>query len=317
MADRVELLEAALDSRPDGIALLGPGGDVVFWNRAAEAITGFTGIEVLGQPVSDALEPLLDAALQEDLPPGPQPSHGSLVHARHKLGHIFDAIARRVVLRDGLGGRIGVALVFHPAASLEALPHGEMPEGEQIEESHAEFEERLQAEFEDAEHGGAPIGVMWVNVDQAHTLHKTHGAAACHAMLGKVRHALAQGLRPADEMGRWGADEFLIVAHERTAEMLGAHAKTLAGLARTADFRWWGDRVSLSVSIGVAQWRTGTGEMLSGLLNRARQAMETSTSAGGNCVTVASPAVGPGVEGSEEGWQGSGEGAGGQSCSPS
>jgi chemotaxis protein MotA len=27
----------------------------------------------------------------------------------------------------------------------------------------------------------------------------------------------------------------------------------LAGLARTADFRWWGDRVSLTVSIGAAQ----------------------------------------------------------------
>ena len=28
--------------------------------------------------------------------------------------------------------------------------------------------------------------------------------------------------------------------------------KLLAGLARTADFRWWGDRVSLTVSVGVA-----------------------------------------------------------------
>ena len=54
-------------------------------------------------------------------------------------------------------------------------------------------------------------------------------------------------------MGRWGDDEFLIVAHERSAEMLASHAQTLAGLARTADFRWWGDRVSLTVSIGAAQ----------------------------------------------------------------
>ena len=28
-------------------------------------------------------------------------------------------------------------------------------------------------------------------------------------------------------------------------EMLAAHAQMLAGLARTADFRWWGDRLSL------------------------------------------------------------------------
>lgn len=290
MADRVELLEAALDSRPDGIALLDEGGAVVFWNRASEAFTGYAGVEVLGRAIPDLLESLmLDAALQEELPPGPQPSHGALVRLRHKLGHCFDAIARRVILRDGLGGRIGTALVFHSAASLEALPHGEMDEGERLEESQADFEERLQEEFEDSQTGGAPFGVLWINVDQAHELHKTHGAAACHAMLAKVRHALAKGMRPADEIGRWGADEFLIVSHERTAEMLTGHGQTLAGLARTADFCWWGDRISITVSIGAAQHRKGKSETLAHLLERARQAMETSTSMGGNRVTEPIP----------------------------
>ena len=84
-------------------------------------------------------------------------------------------------------------------------------------------------------------------------MRKTHGAGACEAMLEKIERALANGLRPAEELGRWGEDEFLVISHERTAEMLAAHAQTLAGLARTADFRWWGDRVSLTVSIGAAQ----------------------------------------------------------------
>ncbi|MFZ0301746.1 MAG: diguanylate cyclase [Terracidiphilus sp.] len=290
MADRVELLEAVLDSRPDGIALLDEDRVVVFWNRAAVEITGYGGAEVLGNAIPDPLEPLLeDGALQEDLPPGAQSSHSMLVHARHKFGHCFDAIARRVLLLDGSGERIGTAVVFHPAASLEALPHGEMPEGEQLEESQADFEERLQEGFDDSGNGGAPFGVLWINVDQAHELHKTHGAAACNAMLAKVRHALALGMRPADEIGRWGADEFLIVSHERTGEMLTAHAQMLAGLARTADFRWWGDRVSLTVSIGTAQRGKISGETLSHLLDRARQAMETSLSTGGNRVTASAP----------------------------
>jgi len=291
MADRMELLEAALDSGHDGIALLDENGSVVLWNRAAEAITGYPGIELLGRPIPEALETLLEYAPVQEDHGGSQSSRGELIHARHKLGHAFETIARRSLLRDGLGERIGTAVVFHPAASLEALPHGEMADGDRPEESRADFEERLQQEFDDSSHGGAPFGVLWINVDQAHDLHATHGAAACQAMLAKVRHALTQGMRPADEIGRWGTDEFLIVSHERSAEMLASHGQTLAGLARTADFRWWGDRVSLTVSIGAAQRSDERAETLADLLGRARQAMETSLSMGGNRVTASAPAV--------------------------
>lgn len=103
----------------------------------------------------------------------------------------------------------------------------------------------------------------------------------------KVWRALAQGLRPTEQMGRWNGTEFLIVAHERTAPMLLAHAQKLVGLARTADFRWWGDRVSVSASIGAAQASRAAGETLAHLLACAREAMETSMIAGGNRVTVA------------------------------
>ncbi len=88
-------------------------------------------------------------------------------------------------------------------------------------------------------------------------------------------------------MGYWGDDEFLIVSHERSADMLSAHAQMLAGLARTADFRWWGDRVSLTVSIGAAQAGNDAAETLTQLLKRAREAMEASSHEGGNRVTEA------------------------------
>jgi diguanylate cyclase (GGDEF)-like protein len=222
-----------------------------------------------------------------------------LVNARHKLGHGIPVIARVLVLRDGLAERIGTAALFHPAESLDALPHGESSEDEEVDQGRAEFEERLQMEFDDFTRGGPPFSVLWIGVDQAEELRKTHGASACHQMLEKVRHALVHGLRPAEEMSRWGDDEFLIVAHERSAEMLASHAQALAGLARTADFRWWGDRVSLTVSIGAAQAGGDRAETLAQLLERAREAMETSSRTGGNRATLAADdAAAAPVEGS-------------------
>jgi len=289
MNDRNELLEAALDSRPDGIALLDEDGQVVFWNRAAEAITGYTSPEVLAHFLPAPLGPLVfESALQEEMPVGtaPAPAGGALVHVRHKLGHGVPSMARRVVLRNALGEQIGMAVAFHPAESLDALPHGS---GEETGENEnlADFEERLHAEFDDFSRGGPPFGVLLITVDQEDALRKSHGAGACRAMHDKVRRALAQGLRPTEQMGRWGGTEFLIVAHERTAPMLLAHAQKLVGLARTADFRWWGDRVSVSASIGAAQASRALGDTLAQLLQRARVAMENSMSAGGNRVTVA------------------------------
>lgn len=288
--DRTELLESALDALPDGIALFSPAGEVVFWNHAAEAITGYAGLEMVGRAIPEGLGPRApERLLLGDLQGSgnAQPGRGALVKTRHKLGHPMQAIARVVALRDGLGERIGTAAVFHPAESLDALPRGETGEDRGVEASQADLEDRLQMEYEDFVRGELPLGVLWISVDQAHEMRRTHGLGACEAMREKVQRALAQGLRPGEELGRWGDDEFLIISHERTTEMLIAHGQALAGLARTADFRWWGDRIQVTVSIGAAQAVHEQDEGLAHLLECAQKAMEQSTRAGGNRVTAA------------------------------
>jgi diguanylate cyclase (GGDEF)-like protein/PAS domain S-box-containing protein len=290
MTDRTELLEAAFDCLPEGMGLFGGEDEVVFWNQAAQGITGYPTVELLGRQLPECLEPLLAAGSGKEesrSPAARAEGRRSLVQARHRLGHAVPVIARSLALRNGLGERIGAALLFHPAESLDALPQGESNTDQGVAESRADLEERLQTEFDDFARGGSPLGVLWISVDQAEELRKTHGAAACNAMLEKVRHALAQSLRPAEEMGRWGDDEFLIVAHERSAGMLAAHAQMLAGRARTADFRWWGDRVSITASIGAAQAGSDATDTLIQLLKRAREAMEASSREGGNRVTAA------------------------------
>jgi len=288
MIDRIELLEAALDSLPDGIAIISLDGQVVYWNRAAEAITGHSSADLLGRHVRETLEMLVVGGARTwttQTDSETHPGRGSLVHMHHRLGHDAAAMARVLVLRNGLGGRIGTATIFHPAESLDALPHGQGGEGSGIQASQADLEDRLHAEFEDFAHSHLPFGVLWITVDQAHELRKTHGARACEAMLEKVEHALGNGLRPGEEFGRWGDDEFLVVSHERTPEMLASHAQLLAGLARTADFRWWGDRVSLTVSIGAAQ--ADPSETLAELLKSAQDAMILSIHQGGNHIASA------------------------------
>ena len=63
------------------------------------------------------------------------------------------------------------------------------------------------------------------------------------------------------------------------------HAQRLAGLARTVEFQWWGDRVELTISIGLAHATADA--KLESLLERAQSSMRNSEFAGGNRVLQA------------------------------
>ncbi len=153
---------------------------------------------------------------------------------------------------------------------------GRSCEESNLEAAQAEIEEQAKSAFDEFTEWGTPLGLLWITVDQAHELRKTHGARACDSMIERIERTLTNGLRPAEELGRWGDDDFMVLSHEPSANSLAAHAQVLAGLARTSDFRWWGDRLSLTVSIGAAQ--AIENETLTQLFERAQAAMLASIS---------------------------------------
>jgi len=315
MGDRVEMLAATLDLLGEGIAVLDGRSNVVFWNRAATEFTGYSSAAMLSRPCpaelyrvdarslartgalawsGDSVAGFGGAVAGWTVAPQDPAEEGflltpALVTLRHRLGHTLPATLRRLPLRDADGARMGAALFFHGMEEADALPHGISGEGVGVERGQAEMEERLER----AQHQWAtkqvPFGLLWATVDQAAGLRKTHGKGACESMLHIVEQTLTRGLRPTEVVGRWGDDEFLVVSPERTEEMLMEHAQRLAELARTAEFRWWGDRVGLTLSLGAAHVGRGQGEdePLGGLLERARQAMQASVQAGGDHVTAA------------------------------
>lgn len=312
---RLDMLGAALDLLDEGVAVLDPASKVIHWNDAAAELTGYRRMNLLSRPCPANLYSVHDTHgqggsaavppsatdysgpvysgqiyLQKSIstlvagPSEPQDrAKASLVLMRHHLGHTFPAMLRKLPLRDPFGRQIGGALLFRAVEDVDALPHGDSSEGQGLSRGQTEVEDRLEIAFHEWKAFRVPFGVLWITVDQAAPMRRTHGRDACEAMLRIVEHTLAQSLRPSEVIGRWGNDEFLVLSHERTPEMLLEHASHLAGVARTAEFRWWGDRLSLTASIGAAQ--AVEGDTLARLLLEAQQAMHASIYAGGNHVT--------------------------------
>jgi diguanylate cyclase (GGDEF)-like protein/PAS domain S-box-containing protein len=297
MADQTDILQAALAVLEEAIAVLDADSRVLFWNSAATAITGYRSADLLRRVFPADLYQV-DArhlALVESrnrLAAGTNSAPNAtgkpvLVNLRHSQGHLLPGMLRRTPLRDEMGRRFGTLLRFHPVEEIDALPHGELSDEEcednQVEQSQAGIEDRLDEACQEWSENAVPFGVLWITIDQAAGLRKTHGRDAFEAMLGIVQRTLLHGLRPSEIMGRWGTNEFLVLCHERTPERVLAHAQHLVGLARTADFRWWGDRITLTVSVGAAQ--AANRDTLACLLKRAQEAMQESLYAGGNHVS--------------------------------
>jgi diguanylate cyclase (GGDEF)-like protein len=321
MSDRIEMLEATLDLMDQGVAILDEQSNVLFWNKAAAELTGHPPEALVARPLPEDLYRIDEkhrttasangrackrdiqvagnsdwaSAMYRDRPhiatANPDCDDATdehlclptLVSLNHRLGHSVPSMLRKVDLRNSCGEPAGAAVLFYPVEEMDRLPHGETGEGAEIERSQANMEDRLDAAHHQWLTSGMPFGLLWITVDQAELLRKTHGRDACEAMLQAMEHTLLRQMKPAEVMGRWGNNEYLVLVHERTHELLVERAQRLAGLARTADFRWWGDRIGLTVSIGASY--AAERDTLQSLLQRARQAMQASEYAGGNHVT--------------------------------
>jgi len=90
MTDRTELLEAALDALPEGMALADLEGQVVFWNDTAQAITGHRGADLIGRSVREVLDETIAGGTNQwiALTKAETASRrGLLIPMRHRLGH--------------------------------------------------------------------------------------------------------------------------------------------------------------------------------------------------------------------------------------
>jgi diguanylate cyclase (GGDEF)-like protein len=278
MSYRIDMLEATLDQMEEAVIVVDNDSNVLFWNKTATDLTGYSSQDVLAHACPDLYT---TQANPDDLRSG-RPNATTL---NHKFGYTVPGMIRVLDLHDPLGESSGKALLFYPIEPLDAVASDDSPDSTDIERSHAEMTDRLEAAHHQWITGGIPFGLLWIVVDQAESLRTTHGRDACESMLRTVHQTLSRQMKPSETIGRWGLSEFLVLTHERTPDLLLEHARRLTGVARTAEFRWWGDRVGLTVSIGTAS--AAEGHTLRSLLNGAAEAMHSAVYAGGNQVSQA------------------------------
>ena len=114
----------------------------------------------------------------------------------------------------------------------------------------------------------------------------THGLDAAEAILNVVAHTLRNGLDPLDFLGRWSEDQFLAIVANCCERDLLTTAERLKRLAQSSEIVWWGDQLSVTVSVGGTAWAAA--EDLVPLLDRTGRALQQAVAKGGNFAVVLS-----------------------------
>lgn len=144
------------------------------------------------------------------------------------------------------------------------------------------MEEAIDHELAMAKRYNRRCSLLMFDVDHFKHFNDTFGHNAGDEVLVRISEVVASAVRGTDQVGRWGGEEFMVLATETDPE--GAHilATRLVRAIAALDL---GDYGQVTASFGVATCKSGEGRRE--LIARADQALYAAKEAGRNRVEVA------------------------------
>jgi diguanylate cyclase (GGDEF)-like protein len=143
------------------------------------------------------------------------------------------------------------------------------------------IDELIAQESERTERYGGTFSVILLDIDHFKAVNDAHGHEAGDHVLQEVVACLRLELRSADQIGRWGGEEFLLLLPQADGEEAGRAAERLRDRVAAHRFVPAGP---ITISSGVATWRPG--ETRAALVARADAALYRAKDGGRNTVVA-------------------------------
>jgi diguanylate cyclase (GGDEF)-like protein len=130
----------------------------------------------------------------------------------------------------------------------------------------------LQEEVIRSNRYGAPLSISILDIDHFKKVNDIYGHTTGDETLRSVAACLRDHIRHPDIIGRYGGEEFLIVLPNSKVKAAAEQASRLCQQVRTMQIEANNNVLSVTISIGVAQFRVGQ-ENWEGFLHRADEAL--------------------------------------------
>jgi len=101
------------------------------------------------------------------------------------------------------------------------------------------------------------LSLLMIDIDHFKEVNDTYGHLAGDSVLRDLASILTKRLRPDDELGRYGGEEFCAILPETSLEGAIKIAEELRRLVEEHSFLVEGEQINVTVSIGVAELKKG------------------------------------------------------------
>jgi diguanylate cyclase (GGDEF)-like protein len=229
----------------------------------------------------------------------PGATYRTEVFSREPLYNDGAEICTGVLVTYGVAGNPWLALAALPVVTLlqRSLRHVQLVNDSRADSktgllNAATWEREATAEVTRAVRTRTPLAVAMVDIDRFKVINDTYGHLAGDQVLKELARSLDSVLRDYDRAGRFGGEEFSLLLPQtravdafRIAERVRA---SIAGLSIIVPGATGGERVHVTVSIGVAALDSGCKREYSELMAAADAAMYRAKSGGRDQVQMIS-----------------------------
>jgi diguanylate cyclase (GGDEF)-like protein/PAS domain S-box-containing protein len=275
-----------LEAMSEAVYVVDPSRMITYWNLAAEELTGYRSADVLGRRCSDAILNHVDGdgrkLCQSSCPLAASILDGQArqeaVFLHHRSGHRVPVAVRTGAVR-GPGGEITGGLeVFHDDTTRRRLvEHLCEVESQALTDELTGVANRrmlgrvLRQCHDDYLRYGHSYAVLFADIDRFKAFNERYGHDIGDRVLRLVAATLEGCARGGDSVGRWGGEEFLIVAKVPNRQSASRMASRLRRMVASTWTEHEGLRLKVSLTIGVAFTRPR--ELPGELVRRADAAM--------------------------------------------
>lgn len=293
---RLERLHSeVLQLADDAVIITDHAQRIVFFNKAAERMFGYSAQDALGEPLNLLLPPrfhLQHGVYVSEFGEGAVDVRPMGVRGRQIMGQKHDGsefVCAVSIMRVGSKKKPYFAAIVRDV-------NGDRKTEEELVRLAAidaltgclnrrEFSNIAEREALRARRYASKLSVMLIDIDHFRNLNELHGQDAGDKILQRLTALCCGALRNVDVFARWGGEEFIVLLPETDVEKAQIIAERLRKETMENAINHEGRQIAYTVSIGIAGFKD-TESSIEGPVARAQQALNEAKRAGRNQVSI-------------------------------